>query len=128
MNKKIVSIFALSIALISSSLCTTALVSAADAGTVTSLVQCGRIGEHACGYNDLIVGLQTAIDFVIKYVIIPLMVLVILRAGVLLVISGDKASAKTQAKKALQKAFIGLFFILTAWLIVDSLISFFGVD
>jgi Type IV secretion system pilin len=96
-------------------------------GTVVGNVTCGRAGQKTCDYNDLVNLVQNLITFVVTYVIIPVMVLIILRAGIKLVISGDKASAKSEAKESLKKAFIGLFFVLAAWLIVDALISAFGV-
>jgi threonine/homoserine/homoserine lactone efflux protein len=100
---------------------------AQDAGTVTGNVECGRTGQDECGYSDLIVLVQNLINFAVLYVIIPIMILIILRAGVLLIVSGDKVAAKNDAKKALGKAFIGLFLVLGAWLIVEGLINFFGV-
>lgn len=107
---------------------------AADSGTVTSNVPCGRLGDpsvdpsaHECTYDDLIVLVQNVIDFVVKYLIIPVIVLVILKAGVKLIISGNKSSAISEAKESLKKSFFGLVFVLTAWLIVNALISSFGV-
>lgn len=96
-------------------------------GTVVGNVTCGRAGQKACEYNDLVQLVQNIISFVVTYVIIPVIVLIILRAGIKLVISGNKANARSEAKESIKKAFIGLFLVLTAWLIVDALITAFGV-
>ena len=99
-----------------------------EAGTVTSIVGCGRIGQPECGFNDLVILVQNAIEFTIVYVIIPLITLVVLYYGVMMVIAGNKPAQLEKAKKALWSVVVGLFFMLTAWLLVSAAIKAFDVQ
>jgi hypothetical protein len=101
---------------------------APDPNSITSVVSCGRVGEPECGFNDLILLVSNGISFLIKYIIIPIIILVFLRAGVMMIISKDKASEISTAKKSLWNAIVGLFFILTAWLIVSVLTDLLDVN
>lgn len=104
------------------------LVQAQEDGTVTSIVSCGRIGQPECGFNDLVQMVQNGIKFTIVYVIIPLITLVILYYGVMMVIAGNKPAQLQKAKKALWSVVVGLFFMLTAWLLVSAVIRAFDVQ
>ncbi len=86
-----------------------------------------RINQPACGFSDLIILVQNAIRFTIFYVIVPLITLVILYYGGMMVIADNKPAQLTKAKKALWKIVIGLFFMLTAWLLVAAVIKAFDV-
>ena len=107
--------------LISIGLLVPAVFAAPDPNAITSIVGCGRVGEPECGFKDMILLISNGISYLITYIIVPIIIFVFLRAGVLLVISKDKASQITQVKKSLWNAVIGVFFILTAWLIVSVL-------
>ena len=98
-----------------------------EAGTVTSIVSCGRIGQPECGFNDLVQMVQNGIEFTIVYIIIPLVTLVILYYGVMMIVAGNKPAQLQKAKKALWSVVVGLFFMLTAWLLVSAAIKAFDV-
>ena len=98
-----------------------------EAGTVTSIVSCGRIGQPECGFNDLVQMVQNGIEFTIVYIIIPLVTLVILYYGVMMIVAGNKPAQLQKAKKALWSVVVGLFFMLTAWVLVVAVIKAFDV-
>ncbi len=102
-------------------------------GTVRSIVKCGTIpppGQlpRECGFNDLVIMFQDGIEFTIVYIIIPLITLVVLYYGVMMVIAGNKPAQLEKAKKALWSVVVGLFFMLTAWLLVSAAIRAFDVQ
>jgi Type IV secretion system pilin len=124
--KKLLYLCIVTVALLLSDSTSVALAQPAQ-GTVTSIVDCGRIGQDPCEFDDLITVVQNAIEFVIIYVITPLITLVILYYGVMLVVAGDKPAQIKKAKKALWSVVVGLFFMLTAWLLVAAVIKAFDV-
>jgi hypothetical protein len=102
-------------------------------GTITSNSECGRMvaeGEelNECDFDDLIKLVQNVIRFTIVYIIIPLITLVVLYYGVMMVIAGNKPAQLQKAKKALWSVVVGLFFMLTAWLLVSAAIRAFDVQ
>lgn len=74
-----------------------------------------------CGFNDLL----TLVDNIIKWVItvsVPIAAGVIAWAGILYMTTGV-ASTKEKAKGIIQKVFIGFVVILSAWIIVTTIIN-----
>jgi Type IV secretion system pilin len=98
---------------------------------INGLVECGKIDPNAapgttsneCGFNDLISLVGRVVRFTIFNIVIPLVTLVIFYYGIMIVISGDKPAKLTELKKSLWKVGVGLFFMLTAWLIVESIVG-----
>jgi hypothetical protein len=83
----------------------------------------GRI----CDFSDLIGLVQSAIGYILV-LIVPIMAIVFAYAGFLYLTSGGNADKKKAAKKAMTSAVIGIIIILSAWLIVKTIVKALGVD
>ena len=78
-----------------------------------------------CGFNDLIIGVKTIIQFLIL-VAIPVSVLLFAYAGILYI--KEQEAAKNKAKSIFLSIIVGLFFMLGAWLIVDAVLKGLGAE
>ncbi len=102
-------------------------------GTGAELVKCGRIAGttggsvEECGFNDLIALVGDVIRFVIFNIITPLMVIGLVYFGARMVIMKDKSKEVAKIKNGLWSMVIGIFFMLTAWLLVKAITTGFGV-
>lgn len=82
---------------------------------------------RSCGFNDFIVLINNIIKYIIV-LIIPIMAIVFAYAGFLFLTSGGDSAKRTKAKKAMTSAIIGIVIILSAWLIVRTIVRALGVD
>lgn len=84
---------------------------------------CGDVanGQPECGYNDLLKLINNVIDWIMM-VAIPVSAGVFAWVGFKYMTTGV-SDQKSEAKKMLWKVFIGLVFILAAWLIVDTILK-----
>lgn len=96
---------------------------AAGAQTAAGFLNCSGVDCSACNV------VYTANKLIIWLVGILFMVfaLLMVRAGFLLVTSGGSPSALSDAKSSFQNAIIGLIILLSAWIIVDTLMRGLGV-
>ena len=83
---------------------------------------CG-LGE-LCGYCDLITLSVNIIQFLVYFSVFVAVVMIIY-AGFLLLVGGSKEGERTKAKKVLYAAVIGLLITLTAWLIINLIMTVF---
>lgn len=81
---------------------------------------CGGPNKE-CGYNDLLQLIKNILGWLLV-VSVPVATGVIAWAGFVYMTSGI-ADKKSEAKSMLAKVFIGFVFILSAWLIVSTLIN-----
>jgi hypothetical protein len=100
--------------------------------TGAGLVQCGRISSTGksgdeCTFKDLITLVGDTISFIIKNVIIPLLILGLVYHGARMVIFKNKTAEIEKIKKGIWSMLIGIFFMLTAWLLVETITTSFGV-
>lgn len=86
------------------------------------LIPCGQEGD-TCTFNDLAKLVQAVISFLAFYIAAPLATLAIMYAGFKYLTSMDKPGPREEAKKILQNVLIGFFFVLAAWLIVDTILD-----
>lgn len=106
---------------------------AAQGGSLAGIVKCGSDVPGSpynkeCGFDDFITLIQDVITYVIFYLIVPIATIIILISGFQLLVPGEKqASAISDAKNRLWKVLVGLFFILTAWLLVKFVTTTLGV-
>jgi len=82
--------------------------------------------SNPCNFDDIIKLINNVIDFILKYMVIPICAIMFAYAGVLLVISGGQDSARTKAKDIFTNAVIGLVIAFAAWLIVKLILSILG--
>jgi hypothetical protein len=84
---------------------------------------CGDVanGQPECGYNDLLKLINNVIDWIMM-VAVPVAAGIFAWVGFKYMTTGV-SDQKSEAKKMLWKVFIGLVFILGAWLIVDTILK-----
>lgn len=78
--------------------------------------------NHPCQFSDLIVLVQNLITMLIV-ISTFLATAAFAYAGILLLTSGGKESAKTKAREIFSKVLIGYLWILGAWLLVYTITS-----
>lgn len=83
-------------------------------------------GGRLCGFSDFIILIQRIIEYVFVLVL-PIMAIVFAYAGYLLLTSGGSESKRTAAKKAMTSALIGVVVIMSAWLLVKTVLVSLGV-
>ena len=91
--------------------------SGAGRGDTGGIVPCSGLDCDACSVVKLI---ENIVDWLIG-VMLVIFAIVTAVAGFKLVMSGGNTAAKTKAKEMLTNAFIGIIIVLTAWLLIDTL-------
>jgi hypothetical protein len=81
------------------------------------LVTCSGLDCDMCSFVGMV---EKIIDWLIGIMLV-IFAIVTAVAGFRLVISGGNPEAKTKAKEMLTNAFIGIVIVLTAWLLIDTL-------
>ncbi len=97
-----------------------------------SLVPCGFDldgngivqGDEACGFEDLIIIAQNVIKFLIFNLAAPIAAIMFAYAGFLYITNGGNESQIKQAHDIFLYVFIGLVVALSAWLVVNFILSF----
>jgi hypothetical protein len=80
-----------------------------------------------CGYCDLVVLAQNIVEFLVLFGIM-VATLSIVYAGFLYVTALSSAAQVTKAHNVFRVAIVGLIVVLAAWLIINLLLTTFGVD
>lgn len=88
----------------------------------TDLIPCGKDND-TCTFKDFARLIQNVISFLAFYIAAPLATLAIMYAGFKYLTSMDKPVPREEAKKILQNVLIGFFFVLAAWLIIDTILD-----
>ena len=92
---------------------------------VGPIVECGiGKGPLDCGFCDLQILAQNIINFLI-FLAIVVAILMFVYAGFLLVTAGANEGQISRGKSIFWTVFIGLFIILAAWLIIDTVMKTF---
>ncbi|MDQ3076665.1 MAG: pilin [bacterium] len=81
----------------------------------------GTFGEE-CGLDDFIILIKNVINSIIV-LSIPIVTIALTWVGILLLTAQGNVGKITQAKQIAKSVIIGFVFILTAWLIVYTLVS-----
>lgn len=100
------------------------------------LVPCGVkdeavLAEHPdyskpCGFLQFMALINGIIDFIFKFLALPIAAIMFAYAGVLLVTSAGSPESRTKAKSIFFSTFIGLALAAGAWIIVKTLLSILG--
>ena len=93
---------------------------AASGPLIGPIVPCSGPDCNFCSLLQLIVNL---VNFGIYNIFIPLAGLLILWGGIMMVIAGAKEENYKKGKEILKNTVIGLFIVLTAWILVNALIT-----
>lgn len=106
--------------------------SALESGGYSGLIPCGRSGNQGeasmpCTACHAVVGAKRLMDY-LTGIMVVVAVAVIVAMGVLYIISGVSVDAKKWSKEGLKAVFIGLVLMLSAWLIVSTILRFMAND
>lgn len=86
------------------------------------LIPCGNTAGDPCTFNHVIIVIQNIINFIVVFSIF-IGVALIVYGGFLYLQDGGKSSNVSKAKGIFMNVAIGYFFVLTAWLIVNFIVS-----
>lgn len=91
----------------------------------TGIITCGRPGQEMCTLCDLIKGMNTIIQYLMKLAIgVALLAMSI--GGVMYIVSAGDSDLIKQAKSTMKNAAIGFVIIFAAFLIIDTTINYIG--
>ncbi|MEI7765244.1 MAG: hypothetical protein WCI93_01515 [bacterium] len=85
-----------------------------------------KCGPDGCGFSDLLVMINKVIDFIFKYMVLPIAAIMFAYAGFMLVVSAGASEKRTKAKNVFINVAIGLVIAAAAWLIVSTILSIVG--
>lgn len=100
----------------------------ANAFAQEPLVQCGNAPDDPCTWDDLMALIQTVFDFGLKYVAIPIAVIMIAWGGITMAISAGNESKFKQGRDIITATAIGLVIIFAAWLIINTVVGLLGIN
>ncbi len=87
------------------------------------LIPCGTItNTEPCEFKHFMILINTVIDFIFKYLAMPIAAIMFVYAGGLLVITGGSPENRTKAKSIFTSTLIGLVLAAAAWIIVRTLL------
>lgn len=90
------------------------------------LVPCGGPGEPQCEFLHLIVLANNIIAFLIKYLALPIAIVMFTYAGWLLMTSADSPGQRATAKKIILNVIFGLVIAVAAWVIIKTILTTLG--
>ncbi len=93
-----------------------------------SLIPCEGTPESPCGFTELMALISGVIEFILKYMVLPIAVVIFIYGGFLYMTSGDNPGKRTDANKMFRKLLIGIFFCLAAWVIVGIILKTLGYN
>ena len=91
--------------------------------TDAALVPCGRAGQPACEVCHLYKLAKNIIDFLLKDIAIPLLVIALLAAGFYWLTAGGSEERIAKGKTILSSAVIGFIIAFGAWIIVNTILD-----
>ncbi len=92
------------------------------------LIPCDGTPEHPCGFAEMMTLINGVIRFFLMYLIGPIAIVIFLYGGWLYMSSGNAPAKRKQANDMFIKLLWGIFFCLTAWVIVKIILSTLGYD
>jgi cytochrome c553 len=107
---------------------------ASDTSSFSGLVPCGRNGDPSvdpaaapCTTCHAVLGAKKAFDYLVSIMVV-VGIAVIMGMGVLYILSGVNESLLKTAKGGIMSVFMGIVFVLSAWLIVSTVLRFVASD
>lgn len=102
--------------------------SALESDGYSGLIPCGRSGAQGeasqpCTACHAVVGIKRATDYLMGIMVV-VAIAVIVAMGILYILSGVSTDLKKKSKAGLSAVFFGLVFMLSAWLIVNTILRF----
>ena len=90
------------------------------------LVPCDNSEANPCDFAQFMILINNIIDFIFKFLALPIAAIMFAYAGFTLVTSGGSPESKTKAKNIFTNVVIGLIIALGAWLIIKTILSLVG--
>ncbi len=81
---------------------------------------------NPCGIDDVFVMINTIIDFILKYLAVPIAAIMFAYAGIKLLLAGGESGQMSKAKEIFVNVAWGLVLVAGAWLIVKLVLSTLG--
>ncbi|MEK7060350.1 MAG: hypothetical protein AAB970_01900, partial [Patescibacteria group bacterium] len=81
-----------------------------------------------CGFYDILKLINNVINYLIKYLAVPIAAIMFAYAGFELVTSGGETSKREKAKKIFINVAIGLIFVAGAFVIIKTILLIAGAD
>ncbi len=91
------------------------------------LVPCGGPGQPACQICHIFVLINNIIRFLLFTILPPLAVLLLVIGGFMFLFAGASENTLKQAKSIIFSTIFGLIIILSAWIIVNTLLAQTGI-
>lgn len=91
----------------------------------SGIIQCGRPGQRMCTLCDLIKGINTVIQYIMK-IAIGIAILAITIGGVMYVVSAGDSGLIEMAKTTMKNAVIGFVLVFAAFLIINTTMQYLG--
>lgn len=82
--------------------------------------------KNPCDVDDLFIMINTIIDFILKYLAVPIAAIMFAYAGIKLLLAGGESGQMSKAKEIFVNVALGLVFVAAAWLIVKLVLSTLG--
>lgn len=92
-----------------------------------SLVPCTGVGTSECTFQKLMEMINRIINFVLFILILPIAAIIFAYAGILYISSAASPSNKEKAKGIFGTVVVGLIVALGAWIIINTILSSFGI-
>lgn len=91
------------------------------------IVPCGGKYQDPCTPCHIFLLVQNLLNFVWKWIAIPLATLMLVYGGFLMIVPGiggeKSATALTKGKKVITNALVGILIVFFAWLVIDTIIK-----
>jgi len=102
----------------------------ASQAQAAGLVPCGGTGEKSCEFCDIFIMVNNILDFLLlppDGIVFVLAVLMMIIGGVMFFFGGAKADMLTRAKGIITSVVVGLVIIMSAWVIINTILNNIGV-
>lgn len=86
------------------------------------------VAPTPCDFKAFMDLINNGIDYILKFLAIPIAAIMFFYAGFLMVTSGGSTESKTRAKSIFTNAALGLIFIAGAWIIIKTILTVLRYD
>lgn len=90
------------------------------------LVPCDGTPSSPCDYNALMTMINNVIDYVFKFLVLPIAAIMFAYAGILYLVSGAVPSTRSKAKSIFTDVLFGLVIATASWLVIKLILDIVG--
>ncbi len=84
--------------------------------------------KNPCGFKHIFTLINTVIDFIFKFLVVPIAAIMFAYAGFLMLFSGGNAGKSEKAKGIFMDVFFGLVIAAASWLIINTVLNIVGFN